>query len=52
MTACAQCGTRMRGLVPSEHGLLCPQCVYRQAERDEPGWGLSAGTWGFDGEED
>lgn len=52
MTACAQCGTRTRDLAMSVHGLLCPQCAYRQDEHDQPGYGLSATTFGFTSEEE
>ncbi|MEY2668492.1 MAG: hypothetical protein RJA59_1130 [Pseudomonadota bacterium] len=50
--ACVQCGTRTRELSPSVHGWLCPQCAFRQAERDEFGYGLGVGTFGFDPEDE
>ncbi len=33
--SCAQCGGRGGGLAPSEHGLLCTLCAYRQLEHDD-----------------
>jgi hypothetical protein len=45
--SCAQCGTRTGELTASIHGPLCPQCSYRQADHDEPGYGLAPSTYGF-----
>lgn len=44
---CVQCGTRTRELTESVHGPLCAQCAHRQAEHDEPGYGLTPSTYGF-----
>ena len=47
MPRCAQCGTTTGEVWPSVHGLLCAPCSHRQAEHDEPGYGLAPGTYGF-----
>jgi hypothetical protein len=47
---CSQCGTTAH-LTPSEHGDFCPTCTYRQNDRDQPGYGLAASTYGFLGED-
>lgn len=52
MTTCDQCGTRTHQLAPSVHGPLCQQCAFRQDEHDQPGYGLSATTFGFLSEEE
>jgi hypothetical protein len=45
---CDQCETYTRWLSGyPPHGLLCPVCVARQIERDEPGHGLASSTFGF-----
>ena len=47
MVTCDQCGTSDRTLYPTEYGRLCDPCAYRQDERSEYGYGLSASTFGF-----
>lgn len=44
---CEHCSTITRDLTETEHGGLCPQCAYRQDERSEYGYGLSASSFGF-----
>lgn len=49
---CEQCGTLTAELYDSEnYGLLCSRCAVRQAEHNEPGHGLTPGTYGFTFEE-
>ena len=33
--SCDQCGTRDSQAVPTDYGLLCQLCAFRQAEHDE-----------------
>ena len=50
---CDACGdTAPIAMLHEFAGYLCDRCAYRQDERDEFGYGLSASTFGFLGEDE
>jgi len=51
-TRCAQCGVSAPiAMRHEDHGALCSLCAARQVERDQPGYGLSPGMFGFTGDD-